>query len=326
MMIRSAVLLLVALSVATSAQAQEAARPVLKARATITGDLVKVGDLVEHAGIVAKVPIFRAPDLGTTGSVPVEAVLAAVAKHALVGIDTAGLSEVTVVRPARTIPAQEIEQAVAEALARQYRLGDAKDVSVTFDGVLSAIQVEPSALGDPRVASIAYDARSGRFDASLDLPTAAARRGTLRLAGRAIATVAVVTLARAVERGAVLKDGDIAVERRPRSEVGRDALTDPERVRGLAARSNLQAGQIVRSIDLARPELVQRNEPVTITYAMPGLTLTIRGKALDSGAEGDSIGVLNEQSKRTLQAVVAGPGRVVIGATTRIAANIATGR
>ena len=35
----------------------------------ITGDIVRIGDLVENAGIVAEVPIFRAPDLGQTGTV-----------------------------------------------------------------------------------------------------------------------------------------------------------------------------------------------------------------------------------------------------------------
>jgi flagella basal body P-ring formation protein FlgA len=72
---------------------------------------------------------------------------------------------------------------------------------------------------------------------------------------------------------------------------------------------------------------VQRNEAVTLTYAMPGLMLTVRGKALESGAEGDMISVVNEQSKRTLQAVVTGPGRAAIGTgAPRLAANLETGR
>jgi flagella basal body P-ring formation protein FlgA len=326
-MIRSALAVVLALSLGAVAKAEETPRPILKANAVVSGGVVTIGDLVEHAGIVAKVPIFRAPDLGTTGSVPVDAVVAAVARHALIGLDTAGLREVTVTRPARTIPAKDIEDAVAEALARQYRLGDARDIAVTFDGILSAIEVEPTALGNPSVSRVAYDARSGRFDASLDLPTGATSLGRLRLTGRAVAMASVVTLAHTVERGAVLKDADIVVERRPRAEIGRDALTDPERARGLAARSNLQAGQVVRGIDLTRPELVLRNDPVTISYAMPGLSLTIRGKALESGAEGDSIAVLNEQSKRTLQGVVIGPGRVAIGTTApRLAANLTVDR
>ena len=195
-MLRTGFLLLIALSLGAAAQAQEAARPMLKSHASVTGALVKIGDLVENAGLVAKVPIFRAPDLGTTGTVSADAVAAAVAKHALIGLDTAGLSEITVSRPARTIPAKDIEDAVAQAIASQYQLGPAKDMTVTFDGILSAIQVEPSALGEPHVFRIAYDARSGRFDAALDLPTGAASRGNLRLAGRAIATTAVVTTER----------------------------------------------------------------------------------------------------------------------------------
>jgi flagella basal body P-ring formation protein FlgA len=311
----------------TAAHADDTPRPVLKAHVTISGDVVKIGDLVDNAGIVAKVPIFRAPDLGSTGTVPADAIVQAVSRHALIGLDTAGLTEVTVTRPARTIPAKEIEDAIAQALSDQYQLGPAKDVSVAFDGVLTAIYVEPSALGDPRVARIAYDTRSNRFDATLDLPTGSASRGSLRLSGRARATIAVVTIAHAMDRGAVLKSADVVIERRPRPEVGRDALTDIDRAIGLAARNGMQAGQIVRAADLAKPELVQRNDIVTLTYAMPGIMLTIRGKALDGGAEGDTISVLNEQSKRTLQAVVTGPGRATIASDApRLAANLTPGR
>ena len=61
-----------------------------------------------------------------------------------------------------------------------------------------------------------------------------------------------------------------------------------------------------------KPELVQRNETVTIIYEVPGIVLTMRGKALEAGAEGDIINVLNVQSKRTIQATVTGPGRVTV--------------
>jgi flagella basal body P-ring formation protein FlgA len=61
-----------------------------------------------------------------------------------------------------------------------------------------------------------------------------------------------------------------------------------------------------------RPEIVQRNEAVTIVYEAPGLVLTMRGKALDPGAEGDVISVLNSQSNRTVQGTIAGPARVLV--------------
>jgi flagellar basal body P-ring formation protein FlgA len=93
---------------------------------------------------------------------------------------------------------------------------------------------------------------------------------------------------------------------------------------GFAARSSLQAGRPLRAADLMKPELVQRNESVTLVYEVPGVMLTVRGKAVEGGAEGDVISVLNEQSKRTVQGLVVGPGRVVVSTgSPRLAANIA---
>ena len=42
--------------------------------------------------------------------------------------------------------------------------------------------------------------------------------------------------------------------------------------------------------------------------------LTLRGQAQEAGALGDTIGVLNVQSKRVVQGVVDGPGRVTVSA------------
>src|SRR6185437_3440951 len=282
-----------------AAVAQDATpHPVLKANVVVNGDLVRIGDVVDNAGIIAKVPIFRAPDLGMTGTVPAEAVAEAVGQYKLIGLDTNGISEVTVTRAARMIPAKAVEDEVARALSDQYQLGAAKDLMVTFDRTLRAMYVSPSALGEPRVTRISYDNRSNRFDADIDLPTGADSRGTLRLGGQAIPTIQVLVMAHSVERGALLKDSDIGVERKPR-------------------------GRPLRPSDLMRPELVQRNDIVTLTYDMPGLSLTVRGKATEGGAQGDTITVLNEQSKRMLQGVVIGPGRVaVITSAARLAANL----
>jgi flagella basal body P-ring formation protein FlgA len=309
---------------AGAAFAQDATpHPVLKAKVVVTGDLVRIGDVVDNAGIIAKVPIFRAPDLGMTGTVPAEAVAEAVRQYKLIGLDTNGLSEVTVTRAARMIPAKAVEDEVARALSDQYQLGPAKDLMVSFDRTLRAMYVPPSAMGEPRVTRITYDNRSGRFDADVDLPTGADSRGTLRLGGQAIPTVEVVVMTHAVDRGVLLKDSDLGVERKPRAEVSRDAITDRDQVVGLAARDSLTSGRALRPSDLMRPELVQRNDVVTLTYDMPGLSLTVRGKATEGGAKGDTITVLNEQSKRMLQGVVVGPGRVaVVTGTSRLAANL----
>ncbi len=310
-------------ALAASAIAAEPPRPVLKSEALITGSIVRVGDLVDNAGIIANVAIFRAPDLGATGIVATDAVLEAVRAHALIGLDTNGISEVMVTRASREIPVADVQASVAHALSARFNLGDAKDIAVTFDNDPRAIQVEPNSTGEPRVARITFDQRSGRFDATLEIPTGVNSYGTLRLSGKATATAEVITVSHAVERGAILKASDLVVERRPRAEVGRELVTHSDQVQGFAARANLRPGQPLRSTDLMKPELVQRNETVTLYYQVPGITLTVRGKAAEGGAEGDVISVLNEQSKRTVQGVIIGPGRVIISTgSPRLAANL----
>lgn len=309
---------------ATAQNGAEPRRPLLKSETVVTGGIVRVGDLIENAGIIANVPIFRAPDLGSTGVVPAGMVIEAVRAHALVGLDTGGLSEVVVTRASRTIPIADIEASVARALSVRYNLGDVKNVTVNFEREPRAIYVEPNAKGEPRVTHISFDARRGRFDCTLEIPTGATSHGVLRLAGRAAVTADVVTVARTIERGALLKDADIVIERRPRAEIGGGSIVDRAEAVGHAARTTLRPGQPLRAADLMKPELVQRHETVTLVYEMPGITLTVRGKAAEGGAEGDVISVLNEQSKRTVQGVVAGPGRVIISTMSpRIAANIA---
>src|SRR5262249_16669321 len=59
----------------------EPPRPTLKRAVTVTGEIVRIGDLVENAGVVAEVAIFRAPDLGHSGSVPAARVVEAVRPH-----------------------------------------------------------------------------------------------------------------------------------------------------------------------------------------------------------------------------------------------------
>ncbi len=312
---------LAALTGAAGAQtvaALEPPHPRLKAEAIVNSDIVRIGDLVANAGIVANVAIFRAPDLGSTGTVSAEAVVEAVRPHALVGLDTGGVTEVMVTRAARTIEPQQIEETLAAALSTQYALGPRQNVALAFDTPPRPLEVEPTVTGMPRVQRVRYDARSGRFDATVEIPG----HTSLRLSGQARIMVTVVTVARALTRGDIIKHADIVTERRTRAEAGRNFIADSAQVIGLAARNEIQPGVVLRATDLMKPELVHRNQAVTIIYEVPGITLTVRGKATEGGAEGDVIGVLNEQSKRVLEGVVAGPNRVVISSTPQLAANI----
>ena len=61
---------------------------------------------------------------------------------------------------------------------------------------------------------------------------------------------------------------------------------------------------------------MQRDDNVTLIYETSGIYLTMRGKAMDNGTEGDVVSVLNIQSKRTLTGTVTGRGQVTIQVAT----------
>jgi flagella basal body P-ring formation protein FlgA len=292
-------------------------RPVLRTNITVSGELVRVGDFVAQPGRAAEAAVFRAPDLGETGNVPVSQVIEALRTHGILGVDTRGASAVTVHRASRVVSAKEIEALVAAAIAAHANVSDPKALVVNFDRAPRAVHLEPAVQGELQVVQTRYSSSSQRFEVAFDVSAeASVQQAKFRYTGTAFESTPVAVLTRPMARGDVIRASDIAIERKPRAQVGGDSVGAMQEIAGLAARRPLRAGQPLRANDLMKPEVVRQNETVTITYDMPGLALTVRGKALETGSEGDVINVLNAQSKRTLQATVAGPGRVTVVSMT----------
>jgi flagellar basal body P-ring formation protein FlgA len=318
--IATALALLLALGHEAAANPQSKA-PRLKELVTVTSEVVRIGDLVENAGPAAGVPIFRAPDLGQTGSVPVQRIADALRPHDLASLDTDGLSEVIVTRLSRAITAKDIADRIARAVSGQFGFGDAQNIAVTIDRDVRVMHVEATATTDLMVTRMSADPRTGRFDISFELPgSSMSRRLPLRFTGTAREMTDVATLTRSLRQGETIKGSDVTIERRPKNETGLEGMS-PEQAIGMAVRVSMRAGQAVRGNELMKPLAVQRNEPVVIRYEIPGIVLSVRGKAVEAGAVGDLVNVLNVQSNRTVQATVIGPGRVSITtATPQVAA------
>jgi flagella basal body P-ring formation protein FlgA len=292
------------------------AAPVLRANVTVSGDIVRIGDVIDNAGSAAQIAIYRAPDLGTTGALSVAQVLTALRAHQVIGVDTRDLKEISVTRLARTLEGKDLEAQVARALERRNGLGDAANLSLTFDRDPGDVRLDAANTGSLQPTSVRYEPRSTRFDVSFEISNESGAAPTkLRFTGTAVETIEAAVLARNVERNEVLKSSDVLIERRPKAEVGSDAATR-DRAVGMQARKQLRAGQALRAADLSKPDLVQRDQNVTMIYEAPGLYITARGKSLDNGTEGDVVSVLNLQSKRTVSGVVTGRGQVSISVAT----------
>jgi flagellar basal body P-ring formation protein FlgA len=290
------------------------APPRLRELVTVTGDVVRIGDLIDNAGEAAGIAVFRSPDLGHTGTVPSDQILSALRAHDFDRVETGDLTEVVVTRLSRAMGSKDIEERIVRALSGHRGLGAPENLKVVLDRDLRPLHFESHATGELAVGRLHVEPRSGRFDVTFDLPeSTVARRMRLRFTGTVTETLETATLLRPLARGEIVRNADVALERRPKSEIAGDPLS-LEQVIGMSVKRAMRPGQPLRAADLARPEVVQRNQTVTIVFEAPGMLLTVRGKALEGGGTGDHIAVLNIQSNRTVQGEVTGPGKVVVNA------------
>jgi len=319
-------LLLAAPSVACAQEKDDAiASPVLRAQVTVESDVVRIGDMIDNAGTAAQIAIYRSPDLGTTGTLPTGQVISALQAHQVIGVDTRDIKSVTVTRLARTVDSREIESRVAHAIEHRSGLGEAANLSLTFDREVQDVRLDAWNNGELQPVQVRYEPRTGRFDVSFEISNDTnSARTKLRFTGVAVEMLDAAVLTRNVDRGDVLKASDVVIERRPKAEVGNDAATRGRAV-GMQMRKGVRAGQALRGADLGKPDLVQRDDNVTLIFEASGIYLTARGKAVDSGTEGDTVTVLNLQSKRTISGVVVGRDQVAIQiATPRFTATEST--
>ena len=142
----------------------------LRANVTVAGDVVRIGDVIDNAGTAAQIAIYRAPDLGTTGSLPTAQVLSALRAHQVIGVDTRDMREISVTRLARTLEAKDIELQVARALEHRNGLGDAANLSADLRsrhaGSAGSTPPTPARCSRP---SARYEPRNGRFDVTFEI-------------------------------------------------------------------------------------------------------------------------------------------------------------
>jgi flagella basal body P-ring formation protein FlgA len=285
----------------------------LRTDIVVKNDIVTFGDLVEGlTGPAAAAAAFRAPDLGQIGTIQAPRIVDA-ARTAGIAVEPGLSTQVVVTRAARRLAKADIEQALRKALAARYGLTEI-DVQLSGDPASLSAWVEPDSTGDLDAADLVFDPKSQRVQATLTLPgSRALTLKPLRASGQVVDSVEVPVLARSISRGETIRSGDVVLERRPRASIaGAGTIVDPGLVDGRVARSALRAGAVLRDADTAKQEIVQKNSIVSVVYRIPGLSLSMRARALEAGGLGDAVLVVNPQSKRQLQATVTGPGQVSV--------------
>ncbi len=232
-------------------------RPQLNELVTVTGDLVRIGDLVENAGAAAGdrgVPRARSRP-HRRGAGPT-ACSRRCDRHDVTGVDTDGLSEVVVTRLSRAITRQGHRGAHRPRARRPARLRRRREPRRSRSTARCApcmsrarrhrrarrstrLHVDPRTRPLRRRLRTARQRRGAPAAAALHRHRDRNRRNRRRCCGRSRAATCV-------------RAADVAIERRPRARDRRRARCSSTRSSAWRPSGALRAGQVLRAADLVK--------------------------------------------------------------------------
>jgi flagella basal body P-ring formation protein FlgA len=307
-MIRRLTILAAALAVALPGTVF--ADTMLQPNVKVMGDTIHIGDLFSDAGAHADDPVAAAPAPGTRVTYNAAWLGAIAREHHLNWQPSSDFDQASVERATRIIDADTVAQRILGEIAPSAQNGDA---SVQLDNPGLRFVVPAEASDAMALDGLNVDQRSGRFSVYVTAPPNAANAQRQRVSGRLVYQVTVAVPSHGMAIGDIFSANDITEVTLQRDRLAPDAITSAQALIGKAARRILMTGETVRAGDVGDPVVVHKGDLVTIALNTGSMQLTAQGQALDDGGIGASIRISNTQSKRTIDATVAGPNRVVIG-------------
>lgn len=286
------------------------AAPALKADIVVAAPIVTVGDMFDAAGAAAEQALFRAPDLGTSGTVSIAAIDAALERIGITDFDTSGLDAIRVTRAATIIDEAALAALIARDLTDRGIISAGMTVDTLFSGPVKPLNAE--AVAQPAsVISLRYLPGSGAFTArfaiaGLDQPLDV--DGTIEL------MIAAPHINASLPAGTLLTADDIAMRPVPLKFVESTGVPRLEDVVGKTLLRQTREGMMLKAADVTVPLLVSKNDPVTIYFRNGPMTLTVKGQAITGAAAGGPVQVLNLMSKRVISATAIAAGAVEVSA------------
>lgn len=287
------------------------ATPRIKSSVTVTSSTLSLADLVDGKNLPTT-PLFAAPAPGESGTIRSERIALALKQAGLELATPDVIGSVMVTRSGRVIERASLMPLLTTALAAARGIA-ASGIVIDATGLPQRIVTENESTATPQIESVTLDEMGNRFTADIRIPDSDRYNAApLKVSGHFDVFAACASLNRALKKGDIIAASDLRTDRCKIE--GASALpVKPDSLIGLAAADDLPLGTRLSLSQLTKPVLVEKGSSVTLTYKTNGLVLTLRGRASESGTLGDTVTITHPQSKRSIDAVVTGPGTVSVG-------------
>lgn len=215
----------------------------------------------------------------------------------------------TIRRSATLITTEHIKETLQNKIREQ---GVSGRFNLHFSGVPPQIVLPHNHAETFDITAIRFTQGQERFEATIAAPSADHPVSQIVVSGTIERLISVPVLKNTLRFGEVIGAQDIHWIDVPDRRVQHDILLKESEIIGMTPRRMVLAGKPLLTNDLQSPQMVSRGDIITIILKDNMMTLTAKGKALQDGAKGDLIRVVNASSNRPIAAIVSGDGQVSV--------------
>ena len=229
-----------------------------------------------------------------------------------VGLDwspTSNEQKVRISRKATIISKNQIKAHIKEALKSKNISGDyALRMSAQYQEIILPYD-QPSSMD---ITDINVDSAHKSFTATIAAPSADNPIQNFTISGTMQPIVEVPALRENMTRGNIITEKDIGLIKISEQDFTKNTIGSAHELIGMSPRRLVAAGRPIQLTELVAPQIISRGELITILLNEGPLSLSAQVKALESGAKGDVIRVVNISSNQALQAQVIGKKQVAV--------------
>lgn len=280
----------------------------LKAVSIVTDGTVRLGDIFDNLHDNADYVIGAAPLPGKDMTLNARTLYRIAVALDLPWRPKTMSEQVIIRREATVVPFTKVQTSLNNALKEKgitnnfkVKLNQGKPNFVLPEGTAETVEI----------IALNLDRNSDVFTATVVAPSKENPLKKLIVSGLVERQVMVPVLSATLQNGDIIAKNDIEMVEIADHDVQNNMIMDAEDLIGLTPRRVAYAGKYLQKGAFQKPRLVERGEAVFITYKTGAITLTAKGKALQSGAKGDIVRVTNINSSRTIDATVNGTNQVI---------------
>lgn len=312
--------LIIAISLLAGAQAQsnsgsdgemgeQELSVLLKSEALVEGPYITLGDL--FSGIdpqKADIAVAHSPQPGRQLVLDYRWLYGIAQRQGVNWRPRTTADQTVVTRASQVISMEEVSSAISDKLV-SYGIHQPFSVELATGSFQIHLPIDVPA--DLEVDTIEVNTQTHRFIASVTTGAKTAAQRTYRISGKYYPLVELPVLVDRVARGDIVRRDQVALKKFQAERIPNGAISNLEDVVGKQLLRPTQPGDPLLHRDFTNPILVKRGSLVTVRLTTPNMSITTQGKALDNGAKGDVIRVVNQSSNKTIQVEVVGENEVL---------------